>query len=289
MELIAPAKLNLRLEVLAKLPNGYHQLRMFNITVSLYDEIQLELTQQGLQIEIDQPGIPVDESNTVYRAVRYFQAKFGIKFGLRVKIHKQIPQGAGLAGGSSDSATVLRALLQEFRLKISDLSFEELAYQVGADVPYLLFGGPAWVEGIGEKIEKVSNFPSLVYLLVKPGFSCSTKEVFQAFTLADNLTIEPKEVIFSAVSRKDWEIFCVNHLEKVVLERNPIMRKLKQEIVRQGALASVMSGSGSTLVGIFSNEAQAQIAGEEILKFQPEFWVKVVKQIQPRWLEMKEV
>jgi len=287
--MLAPAKINLRLEVIGSLPNGYHLLRMFNLTVSIYDEIELEFTKRGLKIEIDDPGIPADRTNTVFRAVSYFQMKFGRRFGARIKIRKRIPTGAGLAGGSSDAAAVIRALVQKFDMRLSELDLEELAYQVGADVPYLLFGGPAWVEGIGEKLEMVSDFPELFFLLVKPPFAISTRDVFQAYQPASDLTILPKAVILNAVKTGAWETFCVNHLEKLVLARQPGMERLKLELLRQGALSSVMSGSGSTLVGIFSTLEQAEMAGKEMLNFQPELWVQVVKQVSRERLESEEV
>jgi len=281
MQIFAPAKINLRLEVLGRLPNGYHLLRMFNLTVSLRDLLELEWRDQGIEIKVDESTIPADQRNTVFRAIAYFQKKFGISFGVRVKMRKRIPAGAGLAGGSSDAAAVLKALMTKFGIPISRLNLEEVAYQIGADVPYLLSGGPAWVEGIGEKIEPVSNFPPLSCLLVKPGFASSTFEVYQALGRVSDLTIEPKEVILEAIINGNWKDFCVNHLEKVVFARQREMERLKSEILRLGALAAVMSGSGSTLVGIFSTSEQAEKGAKEILKFQPDLWVEVVKEDQP--------
>jgi len=281
MQIFAPAKINLRLEVLGRLPKGYHLLRMFNLTVSLRDRLELEWRDQGIEIKVDESSIPADQRNTVFRAISYFQKKFGISFGVGVKMRKRIPAGAGLAGGSSDAAAVLKALMTKFGIPISRLDLEEVAYQIGADVPYLLSGGPAWVEGIGERIEPVSNFPSLSCLLVKPGFASSTWEVYQALGRVSDLTIEPKEVILEAIISGSWKDFCVNHLEKVVFARQRGMERLKSEILRLGALAAVMSGSGSTLVGIFSSSEQAEKGAKEILKFQPELWVEVVKEDQP--------
>ncbi len=280
-QLLAPAKINLRLEVLGRLQSGYHQLRMFNITISLHDLIELEFLERGIEIRTDDPSLPTDQRNTVFQAIAYFSARFGIRFGVKVKIQKRIPAGAGLAGGSSDAATVLRALLDQFGFSPADLDLEELAYRVGADVPYLLFGGPAWVEGIGEKVEPVPDIPPRFFLLAKPGFSSSTQEVYQSLRLESDLTIEPKEVILSSLKKGKFREFCVNHLESTVFARHRGMEKLKSELIRLGASAAVMSGSGSTLVGIFSTWEQAELGGKELGKSQPDLWVDVVKQDQP--------
>ena len=186
----------------------------------------------------------------------------------------------GLGGGSSDAAGVLRAFCRRFR--VSRLDLEEIAYEIGADVPYLLSCGPAWVEGIGEKVERVSGFPRMFYLLAKPSFSVSTREVYRLLGPSPNLTIEPKEVILSRLARDGWKQFCANHLEKVVFARHQELEQIKSELSRSGARTSLMSGSGSTLVGIFSDFARAERAAGALRKKRPGLWARVVRQYKPR-------
>ena len=281
MKIPAPAKINLRLEVLGRLENGYHLLRMFNLTVSLLDELELELIPRGIEIESDDPAIPAGPANSVHRALSYLQKRFALDFGARVRLRKQIPAGAGLAGGSSDAAAVLRALMAEFGIRREQLDLGELAYQVGADVPYLLTGGPAWVEGIGEKIEPVAGFPASYYLLVKPPFESLTREVYTAFQPRPDLTIPPKKAILDAFANGNERDFCVNQLESAVFARHQDLEKLKSELIRLGARAAVMSGSGSALVGLFATRAQAEEGAREILKRMPDLWGRVVAEYQP--------
>ena len=281
IKLKAPAKINLRLEVLGELPIGYHKLRMFNITIDLFDELAVSFQGEKISVEADNPAIPSGPANLAYRAAAYFLEKYSVKTGVKIRIKKNIPMGGGLAGGSTDAAAVLKALADQFGIKRSKLDLEEIAYKVGADVPYLIFDGPAWVHGIGEKIEPLKDFPEPFYLLVNPGFSVSTGEVFGELGRVSNLTIDPKAVILSRLRRDGFAGFCVNHLEKVVFARHHGLKAIKNELVRLGALASLMSGSGSTLVGIFLDKAGAEQAAKTFSK-KPGFWVRVVRQYKSR-------
>ena len=280
IKLKAPAKINLRLEVLGELPNRYHLLRMFNVTVDLCDELEIDFRGRGINVETDDETIPSGEDNLAWRAADYFIRKYRVGSGAAIRIRKRIPVGGGLGGGSSDAAGVLRAFCRRFR--VSRLDLEEIAYEIGADVPYLLSCGPAWVEGIGEKVERVSRFPRMFYLLAKPSFSVSTREVYRLLGPSPNLTIEPKEVILSRLARDGWKQFCANHLEKVVFARHQELEQIKSELSRSGARTSLMSGSGSTLVGIFSDFARAERAAGALRKKRPGLWARVVRQYKPR-------
>jgi len=281
INLKSPAKINLRLEVLGRLPNKYHLLRMFNLTVDLCDRIRIDFRSKAIKVEVDDPLVPDGAKNFAYKAADYFKRKYKTEFGAKIQIHKQVPVGGGLGGGSSNAATVLGALLKKFKVKKSDLDLEEVAYHVGADVPYLISGGPAWVSGIGEKIEPAPGFPRLFFLLAKPGFSVSTTEIYRSLKPGSNLTTAPKEAILTQLARGDWKRFCVNHLEKVVFAKHPELSEMKSEIVRLGAEAAVMSGSGSTLVGIFSDQEPAVQAARKLKQRHKKLWVKLVNQYQP--------
>jgi 4-diphosphocytidyl-2-C-methyl-D-erythritol kinase len=281
VNLKSPAKINLRLEVLGRLPNKYHLLRMFNLTVDLCDQIKIDFRAKQVTVEVDDPLVPGGTKNFAYKAADYFQRKFKVDFGARIKIQKKVPVGGGMGGGSGNAATVLAALLRKYKIKQSVLDLEEVAYHVGADVPYLLSGGPAWVSGIGEKIEPVPDFPELFFLLAKPDFSVSTTEIYRSLKPGLNLTSAPKAVILSQLARGDWGKFCINHLEKVVFAKHPELSEMKSEIIRLGADAAVMSGSGSTLVGIFSDREPAARAARKLKQRHKKLWIKLVSQYQP--------
>jgi len=282
LRLKAPAKINLRLEVLGQLPNQYHLLRMFNLTVDLCDRIDISFQGREIKVEVDDPQLPSGEKNLAFKAAAYLRDKSGADLGAVIKIKKQIPAGGGLAGASSDAACVLSALAKKLGVSITSLDLEDVAYQIGADVPYLLSGGPAWVEGIGEKIQPVRKFPSPFFLIVKPDFPVSTTEVYESLGPGAHLTLEPKSVILSQLVRGDWAAFCVNHLEKVVFGKHPELSEVKSELVRLGAQAAVMSGSGSALVGIFPDQARAEGAASAILEKRAGIWARVVRQYKPR-------
>ena len=282
MKLQAPAKINLRLEVLGELPNRYHLLRMFNLTVDLCDLVEIEFTGKDLRLEADDPHLPSGKDNLAYRAAVYFREKYGVEFGAKIRLRKRIPVGAGLAGGSSDAALVLKTLARRFKIRDSALELEEIAYKLGADVPYLMSGGPAWVSGIGEKIEPVDDFPPAFYLLVKPAFSVSTSEVFSRLRPVPDLTIESKTAILSRLKREGFEGFCVNHLERVVFAMHQELGEMKRELVRLGAQTSLMSGSGSALAGIFLRRAAAEKAARMLARRRPGVWLKVVRQYNTR-------
>jgi len=269
--LYAPAKVNLRLEVLAKQEDGYHQLRMIVVPITLFDEIDLEFSRQG--IELKSTGWEIVGSNLVEKAVRYFQEKFQLDFGIKIFLKKNIPPGSGLGGGSSDAGVVLRALCEHFQVPLSRLDLKEIAYQLGADIPFFIFSQPAWVEGIGEKLEVFSDFPGLYFLLLKPAFSLSSREVYQSYSLAPDLTVEPKEVILTRLFQRDWQGILKNDLEKVALERHPELKRLKSVLKSLGAEGVIMSGSGPTLVGVYSHPAQAQKAKEKAQELEPRLWI----------------
>ncbi len=260
--LYPPAKVNLRLEVLARQEDGYHQLRMIVLPITLFDELELEFT--GREIELKTSGWEISGSNLVERVVRYFQEKFQLDFGIKIFLKKNIPPGSGLGGGSGDAGILLRALCEHFQIPLSGLDLKEIAYQLGADIPFFIFCQPAWVEGIGEKVEVIKGFPEVYFLLVKPEFSLSSREVYQSYTLASDLTLEPKEVILTRLFEKNWEQILKNDLEKVAFARHPELERLKSALKSLGAEGVVMSGSGPTLVGVFSEPSRARKAEERI-------------------------
>jgi 4-diphosphocytidyl-2-C-methyl-D-erythritol kinase len=253
----ALAKVNLELRVLGKRADGYHELRSIFQTVSLADSIDLAFTPGASGIEIDDaPHIP---NNLAVRAARLAMEETGTSGRLEIRLKKQIPMGAGLGGGSSDAAAVLLALpaLMGARLGLEELS--RLAGQLGSDVPFFLLGGAAAAIGRGTELFPLPDYPSLDILIVHPGVHVDTPGAYQA--LSPRLTCESEQnKIFSFQSRT-WNptagVPAVNDFEMVVFERHGRLAEIKQELLRAGASAAMMTGSGSAVFGLFAGREQA--------------------------------
>ena len=175
------AKINLTLDVLGKRPDGYHDLKSIMQTISLRDDIRLEVgTREPWKLECDVEGIPCDETNLAWKAAKiYCDTLKKDPNGLNIHITKRIPVEAGLGGGSADAAAVLRALNRHFGVPLSIMALAELGAQVGSDVPFCVIGGTAMVEGRGERIRKLPAMPECIFVVVKPDFSVSTPELYR--------------------------------------------------------------------------------------------------------------
>lgn len=269
----ANAKINLSLDVTGKREDGYHLLKMVMQSVELCDDITLDLIPQGIELTCSLPYVPVNEKNIAYKAARCFFEKTGIRSGARIHIEKHIPVAAGLAGGSADAASVLLGLNE---LTARPLSFEELlklGLSLGADVPFTMTGGTALCEGVGEIITPLADFAGHLVLLVKPPFGVSTRQVFSDFRL-DRVRRHPAtDQIIAGVRQSDLGLVADhlgNVLENVTLHRHRILRSIKSDLVRKGALGSLMSGSGPTLFGLFDEEDNAKYAFAHFKRIFPE-------------------
>jgi len=253
----SPAKLNLSLEVLGKRPDGYHDIRSLMIQLDLGDEVSVEVTDDGeIECNCDNPRVPVGKDNIAWMAARVFLEKTEEKQGVKINIAKRIPPGGGLAGGSGNAAAVLRALN---KLLGDPLDREQLAragLEVGSDVPFLLQRSPAWVEGRGERISPARVPEDWVYLIIDPGFEVSTAWAYGDLPLT---TVENENNIVYPYLEG---IKMVNHLERAVFRRYPLLRKLKEEVLESGAMASLMSGSGATIFGVYPDIQAAAAAGK---------------------------
>ena len=290
----AYAKINLALDVTGRLENGYHTLRMIMQTISLYDEIVIEKTQEGIEILCDNPGLPRDERNICHKAAREFFVRTGIwgfyngdfdgktpgtgydsgkncpKYGgVRVNIKKRIPVGAGLAGGSADAAAVLKGLniLYGTGLDISELA--ETGLKCGADVPFCLYGGTCLAEGIGEKLTRLPLLDGVSVVVVKPDFSVSTEWVYRNYNLNSPKEHPDIDSIIPAIGAKDIAKVARkmrNVLESVTAAKYPEINEIKHTLVNLGALGSMMSGSGPSVFGLFDNTEKAEAAYTELKK-----------------------
>ena len=278
----AYGKINLSLDVLRRRENGYHDVSMVMKTVDIFDVISLNKLESDSEIiltaNID--TLPLDETNIVYKAVKLIKEEYGINTGVSAHIEKHLPIAAGMGGGSSDCAAALRGMNRLFELGLSDEKLEELGVRLGADVPFLIKGGIALAEGIGEKLTKLPDFPDCVFVIAKPDLGVSTKEVYEAF---DGL----KEVKHPDIGKlvnslgntklKDIVKLLGNVLEEVTANKYKIIETIKTLLLENGAVFSMMTGSGPTVFGIFENSEQAEKACMNLRKQEGLELVEVTK------------
>ncbi len=271
----APAKINFFLKVTGKRGDGYHTIASLMQKVTLYDHLQLQLVDSGeIILHCPDNALPTDDTNLAYRAAHIFlqsaQERIGTSVcGVDITLLKNIPIAAGLGGGSSDAAAVLLGLNSLF----GDLFFEQelavMGVQLGADVPFFVDSSSAcWAEGIGEMLEPIVSFDNLSILLVNPGFFVSTKEVYEKFPL----TNEEKGLMVDGSRIELWKhawqdsVSCQvfpwaalqNDLEQVTTHMHPELEDIKKDLIAQGALVSMMSGSGPTVFAVFEDRQRAQ-------------------------------
>ena len=265
---LAPAKLNLFLEVTGRRSDGYHELYSLMCRIALYDRLSLHPADRD-RLECDAPHVPGDHNNLAMRAVSVFNAGLARDSDLVpqpffIRLAKAIPVGAGLGGGSSDAAAVLRTLNRYYGQPFTPARLAEMALGLGADVPFFLNRAPAIAEGIGERLSPYLHLPSLHVLLVYPGFGLSTAEVFRRL----NLRLTKEEKKFRYFAFKNGKIDVVSHLrndlENAVIEQFPVIAAIKAALVGEGALGALMTGSGSSVFGLFADAAGAQKAARNL-------------------------
>ena len=263
IELQANAKINLTLDVLRKREDGYHELKMIMQTVSLFDNISLQKTDGKISLKTNLRYLPTDKRNIAYGAAELFLEKAGIKSGLDINIKKTIPVAAGLAGGSTDAATVLVGMNKLFGKVFSEKELLEMGAMLGSDVPFCIRGGCALCEGRGEILTPLPDLPTTTFLIVKPPVRVSTAAVYGNLR-ADKIGERPDtDGAISAISRGDREAVAVrmfNVLETVTAKEHPEIDMIKREMIDFGAIGSVMSGSGPTVIGLFTDRKAANDA-----------------------------
>lgn len=257
----APAKINLTLDILGKRADGYHNVAMLMQSVSLFDTVNLELTEsENIEISCTDLSVPNDEHNIVYKAAKAFFGETDVKnTGVKFHIQKSIPSQAGLAGGSADAAAALRLLNLAFNTRLSDKELCKIGSKVGADVPFCILGGTKLALGIGTDLYKVRSLPKCYIVIVKPALSVSTAE---AYALADsrkgekfNYTDFLKGLLYSG----DLSGICSslhNDFEEVL--KLSEINAVKSDLYGCKALGAAMSGSGSAVFGIFRSRRKAE-------------------------------
>lgn len=264
LRLESPAKVNLRLEILRKREDGYHEIRTILQKISLLDTIHFSLKRgKGIFIKADRPDLPTGRSNLVYKAIQSMMKESDYEGGIHVQIEKRIPIGAGLGGGSSDAAATLTVMNQLLKLNLSRKRLREKGLEIGADVPFFFLEGAAIGSGIGERLKKI-ELPNLWYVLIYPNFEVSTKWAYRNFVLT-NQRIDCTLHKFLKGSEGIPRIL-FNHLESVVSEKYPQINIMKGILSSVGAMGALMTGSGPTVFGLFQNEKSAAEAYERVKK-----------------------
>ena len=259
----AYAKINLGLDVLGRLPNGYHEVKMIMQTVGIYDELTVEKTESGIVLTTDSGELAADESNLVWKAAKLMMDTYHIQGGVKAHLSKHIPIAAGMAGGSTDAAAMLKAINLLYELNIPIRELMRISDVIGADVPYCVMGGTALAEGIGEKLSPLPAPPPCYLLVAKPDINVSTKYVYQHLD-AEGIPHHPDiDGIIDAITQGSLEGITKrleNVLEKVTIPAHPVIADIKAKMLSYGAQGSLMSGSGPTVFGIFADEATAREA-----------------------------
>lgn len=263
VRLEAPAKVNYRLDVLGRRPNGYHDLRMIMQRVGLCDIITISLVEEpGIRVRCGRDGVPDGPGNIAWRAADALLQLAPRQTGIEIDIDKRIPVAAGLGGGSSDCATVLTGLNELLELGLSTEQLMEVGVKLGADVPFFVYGRTALAEGIGELLSPVEAVSPVWLVLVNPNIPVSTAWVYQNLQLTSKSGADTIPRFYGSID----EICAVLHndLEPVTIGAHPVIGEIKQMLVDDGARGSLMSGSGPTVFGLFADEAAARRSAERL-------------------------
>ncbi len=262
---LSPAKINLCLYVLGRYANGYHRLAMAMQRIDLCDEVRITVDESmhGVSTVCHAPELKPEEKNIASSAAEILLAETGLDVGVEILIDKRIPVAAGLGGGSSNAATVLMGLNELLRLGYNEADLCRLGAQLGSDVPFFIYQRPAWVTGTGTDLEKMTIGQDFSCLIVNPGIAVSTADVYRSLRLTKGVELAnlPR---FSAKTRAELCASLHNDLEPVVIARYPIIAEIKQQLLKLGALGSLMSGSGATVFGLFADYESAYRVGCEI-------------------------
>lgn len=261
----AYGKINLGLNVLSKRSDGYHELQMVMVPVDLFDTVELNLSDK-LSIETDKWYLPLNEKNTVYKAIQLMHQTYNTPLNYHVKLVKNIPTQAGMAGGSTDGATTLNILNEMNNLNLSEQELIDIAVKIGADVPFCLFNKPALVTGIGEKIQFIDIYSDFYLFLVKPNFGINTKTLFTNLKINQQRAHEFDQLVEGLITG-DYPMIAsnlVNDLQPAATAQHPEIDQIIHDLIDFGFDNACMTGSGSVVFGITQNE---QLAREAVTAF----------------------
>ncbi len=277
----AYAKINLGLDVIRRRPDGYHEVKMLMQTVDIYDELGFERNPTGgVRILADSNEVPVNEDNLIYKAAAAVIRQCCVDAGVTVRLKKNIPVAAGMAGGSADAAAVFHGLDELFELNLSLEDKCRLGLGIGADVPYCIMGGTALAEGIGEKLTPLPAPPDCHIVIVKPDIDVSTKWVYESLNVGGLLYHPDIDGMVDSLRHNDLAGMTSrmgNVLETVTVVAHPVIGELKSEMRELGAENALMSGSGPTVFGIFAGYEEARKAYEHLREMRLEKAIFITK------------
>lgn len=263
MKLRSYGKINLFLDITGKLENGYHNIVTVMQSIDIFDEITLEpLKEDEIIIRCSDSSIPINESNTCYKAAKLLKDAYHIDSGIYIHILKNIPSGAGMGGGSSNAAAVIKGLNALWKLNLSKEEMSAIGARVGADVPFCLVGGTCLAEGIGDKVTVLNDFIWNDILLVKPEFSISTAFIYKNLKVEYYNSYDSGQILKS-IGLHDHQSTAgsvSNTLEKVAEAFYPQIRDIKKLLLDSGAISSIMTGSGSAVYALFKDSDSLNMA-----------------------------
>lgn len=262
------AKINLFLDVLNKREDGYHNIKSVMQRVNLYDKLQVYECKKGIELSCNNHKIPLDERNTCHKAASLIKEKYNINTGIKIDIKKIIPSGAGLAGGSSNAASVIIALNELFNLRMTADEMQEIGVKVGADVAFCLRGGTCLCEGLGDIITELNPFIWENILIIKPNFSISTPLAYKTLSEDEhNRYMDSK--ILEYINDNDYYNTCMsvsNTLELAAFKLQAQIPMIKEQLKKNGAISSLMTGSGSAVFGFYTDKTSIIKAYENLSK-----------------------
>jgi len=263
----AYGKINLGLDVVKRLPNGYHEVRMIMQTVDICDVLTFTKRDEGICLRVDKEELPTDGNNLICKAAKLLLETAGVTGGVDISLEKHIPIAAGMAGGSTDAAATLLAINELYELGLSVQELQAIGVKIGADVPYCIQGGTALAEGIGEILSALPAPPDCYLVVAKPDIDVSTKFVYENLK-ANELEVHPDiDGMITCLQQKDLEGIAKrlgNVLETVTIPAHPIIAQIKETLLEAGAMNALMSGSGPTVFALFSDQNMADMAADRV-------------------------
>ncbi len=268
MQVPSFAKINWTLEILGRRADGYHELRTILQTVAVHDDLFFSPAESGIELSCDNPEVPCDETNLIYRAAQLLQQLTDCNKGVKIALQKRIPLGAGLGGGSSNAAITLLALSQLWELAVAPDDLFRLGSQLGADVPFFFFGGTGIGIGRGDEVYPMTDITAENLLLVNPGINVPTREIYRnlpsQLTSPATLNKMPLSLQTAYASMRWSQLKLRNDLEGPAFTLYPRIKEVRQQLIDLQANAVLMSGSGSTVFAVFESEAARAAAQAEL-------------------------
>lgn len=271
MKVKCRAKINLSIDILGKLENGYHLVEMIMQSIDLYDILDInERNDEKIILTSENKEIPLDETNIIYKAATLLKEEMNIKKGAEIVIDKKIPVAAGMAGGSTDAAGTLIALNKIWKLNLDEKQLKEIGFKLGADVPFCISGGAVLAENLGEKLTNIKGLDDNLFILIcKPELFVSTKEVYNKFDMSNVSKRPNNKYLIECLEKNDTKSLAKNMcnvLEFVTSSMHPEIEDIENTIKKTNVLGTMMSGSGPTVFGIFDIKEEAEKAKKELLK-----------------------